>query len=141
MELSIKNYSIVIINVYRKPGSNLETFCEKIESILCGAKSAKTIFVCGDFNIDLLKFDNHSNTKRFLDTMYSLGLYPLIDKPIRITDISATLIDNIFTNELRHHLTSGILINDISDHLPIFAICEYKINRNVKKEVNHVRII
>ena len=73
--------------------------------------------------------------------MYSLGFYPLIDKPIRITNISATLIDNIFTNELRYHLTFGILINDISDHLPIFAICEYKINRNVKKEVNHVRII
>ena len=73
--------------------------------------------------------------------MYSLDLYPLIDKPTRITDNSAMLIDNIFTNELQHHLTSGILINDVSDHLPIFAICEYKINRNVKKEVNRVRII
>ena len=73
--------------------------------------------------------------------MYSLGIYPLNDNPTKITDISAMLIDNTFTNKLRHHLTSGILINDISDHLPIFAICEYKINRNVKKEVKHVRII
>ena len=31
VELSIKNYSNVIIDcVYRTPGSNLETFCEKI---------------------------------------------------------------------------------------------------------------
>ena len=45
------------------------------------------------------------------------------------------LIDNIFTNEFRHHLTSSVLINDISDHLKIFAMCEYKINRNVKKVV------
>ena len=73
--------------------------------------------------------------------MYSLGLYPLIDKPTRIIDISAMLIDNIFTYELQHHLTSDSLLNDISDHLPVFVICKYKINRNVKKEVNHVRII
>ena len=89
----------------------------------------------------MLKSDNHGNTKNFLDMMFSLGLYPLIDKPTRITDISATLINNIFTNELLHHLTSGILINDIINNLPIFAICEYKINRYIKKEVNHVRII
>ena len=109
-----------------------KTFCEKLESILWGAKSAKTIFVCGDFYKDLLKHENHSNTKHFLDMMYSLGLYPLIDKPTMITDISATLIDNIFINELQHHLTSGIQTSDISDRLTIFAMCECKINRNVK---------
>ena len=32
----------------------------------------------------------------------------------------ATLIDNIFTNELDSTISSGLLINDISDHL-IFA--------------------
>ena len=72
--------------------------------------------------------------------MYGLGRYPLIDKPTRITDISATLIDNIFSNELQHHLNYGILINDIIDHVPIFVIFAYKININVKEEVNHVRI-
>ena len=41
-------------------------------------------------------------------------LYPLIDKKY-----SATLIDNIFTNELTNQIISGLLINDISDHLPI----------------------
>ena len=58
--------------------------------------------------------------------MFSLGLYPLIDKPTRITAYSATLIDNIFTNELDSTISSGLIINDISDHLPIFAICKYK---------------
>ena len=65
--------------------------------------------------------------------MYSLGLYPLIDKPTRITDNSTTLIDNIFTNELHFNPTSGIMFNDNSDHLQIFALCEYNKNRyNVK---------
>ena len=73
--------------------------------------------------------------------MYSLGLYPLIDKPTRITDISATLIENIFTNEMRHNITCGILFNDISDHLPIFALCEYQIRRNTKIYTQYTRVI
>ena len=73
----------------------------------------------GDFNIDLLKHETHNNTKQFLDTMNSLGHYLLTDKPTRITDSSTKLIDNIFTNELRFNLTSGIMFNDISDHLPM----------------------
>ncbi|KAK2185770.1 hypothetical protein NP493_224g01010 [Ridgeia piscesae] len=55
--------------------------------------------------------------------MYSFGLCPLITKPSRITDITAMLIDNIFTNELQFQVNGGLLITDISDHLPVFAIC------------------
>ena len=79
--------------------------------------------------------------KKILDTMYSLGLYPLIDKPTRITDSSTTLIDNIFTNELRYNLTCGILFNDITDHLPIFALCEYNISRCNVNEFQYIRKI
>ena len=52
---------------------------------------------------------------------------PLITKPTTITKSTATLIDNIFTNNANKtgHL-SGILLNDISDHLPIFTITEHK---------------
>ena len=41
--------------------------------------------------------------------------------PTRITAHSATLIDNIFTNHLTHNLFSGIIINDLSDHLLVFV--------------------
>ena len=54
-------------------------------------------------------------------TLFSLGIYPLIDKPSQITDSSATLIVTIFTNELNSNITSGLLINDISDHLLYFV--------------------
>ena len=48
----------------------------------------------------------------------------LITLPSRITSHSATLIDNIFTNYFEHHYrTAGLLLADISDHLPIFSIC------------------
>ena len=55
--------------------------------------------------------------------MYSFGRYPLITKPSRITDITATLIHNIFTNELQFQVNSGLLISAVNDHLPVFAIC------------------
>ena len=51
-------------------------------------------------------------------------MFPLINKPTIITNHSATLIDNIFTNAFRISHCSGILVNDLSDHLPIFTIRE-----------------
>jgi hypothetical protein len=46
---------------------------------------------------------------------------PLINKPTRLTSHSATLIDNIFTNCPSQNTVNGIILNDMSDHLPIFA--------------------
>ena len=46
---------------------------------------------------------------------------PIITRSTRLTAHTATLIDNIFTNCLTQNITNGIIINDISDHLPIFA--------------------
>ena len=51
-------------------------------------------------------------------------MFPLINKPTRITNHYATLIDNIFTNAFGINHNSGILVNDLSDHLPIFTIKE-----------------
>lgn len=42
----------------------------------------------------------------------------------------ATLIDNIFTNDMPNYVRSGLLINDISDHLPVFSIYNCRIQRN-----------
>ena len=49
-------------------------------------------------------------------------MYPLIDRPSRITENSATLICNIFTNDLITDKLSGLIINDVNDHHPTFSI-------------------
>ena len=41
-----------------------------------------------------------------------------------ITPNSATLITNIFTNYLTESFRSGLIVDDMSDHLPIFTICD-----------------
>ena len=46
----------------------------------------------------------------------------MITRPTRITSHTATLLDNIFANTFFDHSRSGLLITDISDHLPVFSI-------------------
>jgi len=54
--------------------------------------------------------------------LHSLSCKLLIDKPNRITKHSTTFIDHIYTNDVKSSIVCGIIINDLSDHLPIFEI-------------------
>ena len=47
-------------------------------------------------------------------------LYPLINKPTHIKHGCHAIIDNIFTNVLNKDLSCGVIIDDTSDHFPIF---------------------
>ena len=89
----------------------------------------------GDYNINLLNYDVHKNTAEFTDMMYANSFIPLVTRPTRITQSSATLIDNIFTNDLENLATSmqGILVADITDHFPVAYInTKYS---NLEKEI------
>ena len=78
--------------------------------------------MCWAFNTDILNHNTHNYTRRFLDYIYSFGLYTLITKPSIITDICVTLIDTILTNELQFQLNSLLLITDVSDRFLLFAV-------------------
>jgi hypothetical protein len=68
----------------------------------------------GDFNLDLLKYDNHEDTNNFINTMSSFFFQPLILQPTRITNHSATLIDNVFSNLVEHTQLSGNIVYDLA---------------------------
>ena len=70
----------------------------------------------------MLNYYHHHNTKYFLDSLVMLNLYPCINQPTRFTTATATLIDNIFTNCMSDISRCGIIINDATDHLPIFLL-------------------
>ena len=79
-----------------------------------------------------MSHSRHQATGEFLELFYSRMFFPLITRPTRITAHKASLIDNIYTNNTLDHSTSGLFLNDISDHLPIFSIISgYK--QNVEK--------
>ena len=107
-------------------------FNEWMEKLFSTGKQ-KPLFICGDFNMDLLNPAKLKSIDDFTNTMYSLSLYPLITKPSRITSSSATIIDNIFTNVMDNVTTNGLFICDISDHLPVFTLfdCDLKKKRKI----------
>ena len=76
----------------------------------------------GDLNIDLLKYDSHSESTDFVDLMHTSFLLPYIVAPTRVTPRFSTLIDNIFSNNIDDGSISGNLITTISDHFAQFLL-------------------
>ena len=84
-----------------------------------------------DHNYDLLKSDTHRQTEEFLDQMVNSEMWPTITRPTRITQTSATLIDNIFINSRLHrNFDSMLILDDISDHLPSLVLLKQTKNKN-----------
>ena len=97
LKINFKDIIYIIGIVYRPPNSDIEQFTETLNDILSQI-SHLPCYIMGDYNLDLLKHECHNPTEHYFNTMYSNSLIPLIYKPTRETDSTATLIDNIFTN-------------------------------------------
>jgi len=123
LECQLSNsISITVFQVYKPPNLRNNTFNDEFRHALDYLSSKnKTVFVCGDFNYDLLDMSQNSQTLEFFSSFTSAGFLPLISKPTRAQDASATLIDNIYCNNLSFVLKSGIIFDDTTDHFPIFA--------------------
>ena len=99
VEITNCSKNIIVGCVYRAPSYDSVSFVENLEHQLqILSRENKEICLMGDFNIKLMNYDTDHNVKDFLDFMYSFGLFSLVTKPTRITEINATLIDTIFTN-------------------------------------------
>ena len=134
VEITVPKAKDIIAGVmYKPPSANHIEFLNIFQNQLIQMTPDKKVCcISGDFNINLL---NHTNpgSQALMDLATSYSFLPIIDKPTRITDISATLIDNFFTNILPSP-KSGILLADISDHLPIFMRIQ---SCNFKSPVNN----
>ena len=120
-----KNQDVIVGVLYRPPDTDIATFNEYLQSILHKTRAEKKqLYLLGDFNINLLNAETHNHTHEFMDLMYSYSLLPNITKPTRVTQKSATIIDNIFSNNLLQSdkIMTGIIYSDITDHFPIFHI-------------------
>ena len=62
------------------------------------SKERKQVFLLGDFNINVLNYNDHQPTNDFLDLLDSNSFIPYILHPTRITNHSKTVIGNIFSN-------------------------------------------
>ena len=118
---NLSTKDILVGAIYKPPNTSSEDFTKCMSLLLDNInKENRPTYLMEDYNIDLLK-SNTTHTQLFLNQMLSSGFFPAIDRATRITDTSATLIDNIYTNVHHKSIKSYIWITDISDHLPVCA--------------------
>ena len=89
----------------------------------------------GDFNVNLLKYEDDANIAVFLDKVYSTSLIPQITFTARVTPRSKTLIDNIFSTDANGETLLGNTVTNISCYLAQFLSFALKQTPKKKKEI------
>ena len=123
IEMEAKNgRKFVIGSLYRAPNTREKIFIDYIKETIHKIKSErgqKEIILGMDQNLNLLKANQHKGTSQFMDIMMDFDMIPTITRPTRITNTSATLIDNIYiSGKIQRNYESHLIVTDISDHLP-----------------------
>ena len=95
IEIQLQQKSSIICGIiYRQhnsPKRFQEYFDDKLERLIT---SNKSIYIMGDFNINLLHVETSCYAQDFLLSLQSFSFIPTIDKPTRVYNNSATLIDH-----------------------------------------------
>ena len=121
IELKSRKRNILVGSMYRPPQSKEKEFLKDYSELneIIGQQKDKEIVIGIDHNMDFLKASRPTNTQKFMEYNLEIIMLPVITKPTRITDTSATLIDNILiSSKPQQAYHSGIIISDMSDHLP-----------------------
>ena len=131
IEVKLNETKSVILGVIYRPNTqprvDIDVFTTKLADITAKINNEnKESYIMGDFNIDLLKFQKHDKTKYFIESMLTTGYLPVITKPTRITDHSATLLDHIYSNSKSLNYQSGIIITDVADNFGTFYVSRKK---------------
>ena len=74
----------------------------------------------------------NNSTQNFVDQMFSMSLFPLINQPTHVTNQCHSIIDNICTNSINEDIVSGVIIADIGHHFPILSILQKDIHKKEK---------
>ena len=133
---SNKTVKYLIGNLYRIPSDLIDKtdrFIDEFTNLLTviDSKSLKA-YICGDYNLNLLKINSDTRCNTLFENLTSLGFIPKVTLPTRISRNASTLIDNIFTNNTNHNHISGVLVRPISDHQMQF--CLLPEDRSYKKD-------
>ena len=113
----------VISVIYRHPAPQYDFFTKELENILHNLNDNKvTYYICGHFNINLLQHESSQQVKNYTNLILAYNCTQLITRPTTITDHSATLLDHIYTNNIKMPVQPGIILSDLSDHLLTFVM-------------------
>ena len=142
IEVNYNNKLYLVGITYRVPNTNVNSFIDKINGIIEPIKNKYEVILVGDFNICLMKDNNHTNS--FRNSLISNNLFPTILEPTRVASVHSngqqitteTLIDNIFVNT-QLDFKSGLIYSSISDHYPVYI----SINQSTDQQAEENNII
>ena len=135
VEFFNKNFKSIILNLTHQPPNGDPNELENhFKNILSKREiTNKELVLVGDFNINVLDFNESKMVQNFVNLMFRHGLIPTINKPTRVTRNTATAIDHIIINSvINAEFKTGM--TDISDHFCIFFIFKCVVDSTEARE-------
>ena len=127
IEILNKKWKNIILNtIYRAPNGDIGT-CENYFKNLFAKNGTriKHIVLAGNFNVNVLDFENNKKVQNFINLMFRYGVVPPINKSTRVTANAITAINHVLTNVIIDtNFKTGILKSCISDHFSIMLACQ-----------------
>ena len=93
---------------------------------------SKSVYVCGDYNMDLLKIGSNNDYCSFYENVLSSSFAPKITLPTRMCYTAS-----VFSNIINKDHTCGILVRPISDDQMYFCI----LNENYIKPITKQKFV
>ena len=128
VKIKISGTILYLLAVYRPQQESVDNFVTSLNSILDDNQVRnKFSVVTGDLNINLLRDDEDTNN--FFHNMYTYHYIPLVTKPTRFPYVSShnpSLIDHFWINKLDLNYSCKIVLNDFTDHCPIFLSLKFE---------------
>ena len=124
---------IVIVTMYRHPGSKVDKFIENYSQCLEQLfNEKKTFYILGDKNTNIN--ERSSQVANYLNATESNGTIQFVTKSTRVSNLlynTATVIDHIITNDEIHKLCPYVLPANLTDHYATILVIG---NLTIKKK-------
>ena len=135
------NLKILFLYVVYRPSDGDVDVCEfYFKNILFKDNVVnKNISLMGDFNINLLHFEQNKKVQNFINLMFQFGLVPTTNKPTRITKdtISAIITNSVINNKFKTAISTA----DISYHFPIIYAFKLKTNLDTLRLSFYINVL
>jgi hypothetical protein len=144
-----KHVQYLVTSIYRSPtpiqnvshADQIGRFFDNFETLTNFLQSKNlTSFICMDSNINLLDLNNVT-AMSFFNNILDHGYAPVNFKATRMTNNSASLIDQILCNNPIKCTVSGSIIDDLSDHWITFVQLIQNNKHKMKPKVDKRRLI
>ena len=123
--------NIILSCIYRPPRGDPNIFTSKIKELEeRNEQKQKPHVIIGNLNLNSLDYATNNHVQSFFNLAFENSVFPVKNRPIRITKTSETAIDHILTNTiLELEIQSGIISNDTSDYFGIFCVLKTDLKR------------